>query len=53
MHEMIGKMVEVMADGIMYQGKLIEVGEREVHLQAETGWIVLDTERITQIVLTE
>ena len=53
MHEMIGKIVEVTADGIMYRGQLIEIGEKEVHLKAETGWLVLNAERITQIVLAE
>ena len=53
MHEMIGKTVNVMADGIMYSGKLIEVGDKDVHLQAETGWIVLSLERITQVTLAE
>ena len=53
MYEMIGKIVEVIADGIIYRGKLIEVGEDEVHLQAETGWIVLSSERITRITPVE
>jgi hypothetical protein len=29
-----------------YTGKLIEVGEDEVHLETESGWIVIPVDRI-------
>jgi hypothetical protein len=41
MQELIGKEVVVSANEIEYHGILVEIGETEVHLQAETGWIVI------------
>jgi len=51
MIDLMGKLVVVSAeDGITYTGKLVEMGEEEVHLEAETGWIVIPTDRITSII---
>jgi hypothetical protein len=36
-------------DGITYTGKLVEIGEEEVHLEAETGWVMIPVERIASI----
>ncbi|MEW6586015.1 MAG: hypothetical protein AB1442_10455 [Nitrospirota bacterium] len=48
--DLIGKSVIVEAeDGITYTGILIEVGEEEVHLEGEMGWIVIPVERIANI----
>jgi len=33
----------------MYAGKLIEVGEEEVHLESEMGWVVIPMQRVTSI----
>jgi len=41
MQELIGKEVVVSANEIEYHGTLVEIGETEVHLQGETGWIVI------------
>ena len=49
MHELIGKEVEVRTADISYKGILIEIGETEVHLQAETGWIVVPVEKVVDI----
>jgi len=49
MLELIGKIVEVETDQMLYIGKLIEVREDEVHLQGETGWIIIPMERIALI----
>lgn len=50
MIELIGKIVIVEAeDGITYTGKLIEIGEEEVHLESELGWIVIPVDRIASI----
>lgn len=49
MYEMIGKNVEVQANGITYKGKLVEIGEREVHLESQTGWLVIRNDQITSI----
>ncbi len=48
--ELIGKTVVVESiDEITYTGKLIEVGEEEVHLESESGWIVVPTDRVLSI----
>lgn len=48
--DLTGKIVIVEAeDGITYTGKLIEVGEEEVYLEGETGWIMIPVERIADI----
>lgn len=46
---MIGKDVEVMAGGMAYRGKLIEISETEVFLQGDMGWMQLGIETVTSI----
>ena len=46
---LIGQEVEVMSDGMLYRGRLIEVSESEVFLQGELGWIQLSVEKVTEI----
>ncbi|MEJ2696075.1 MAG: hypothetical protein P8013_05455 [Candidatus Sulfobium sp.] len=41
MRELVGKVVEVHTADMMYTGKLVEVGEEDVYLESESGWIVL------------
>ena len=49
MQEFVGKAVEVNASDIIYKGILVEIGEKEVHLQSETGWVVIPLDRIVDI----
>ncbi|MDP2167246.1 MAG: hypothetical protein Q8J64_02810 [Thermodesulfovibrionales bacterium] len=49
MIELIGKKVVVEAMGITYTGRLVEMGETEVHLEGESGWIVVPVENISSI----
>jgi len=49
MIELIGKIVEVETREITYTGKLIEVGEDEVFLESESGWITVTIDRIAFI----
>jgi hypothetical protein len=49
MMDLVGKIVEVETPGMTYTGKLIEIGEDEVHLESESGWIVVPVEKITSI----
>lgn len=49
MIDLIGKIVDVEAAGITYTGKLIEIGEDEVHIESESGWIIIPIERIALI----
>jgi len=46
---LIGQEVEVMSDGMLYRGRLIEVSETDVFLQSELGWIQLSVEKVTEI----
>ena len=46
---LIGQEVEVMSDGMLYSGRLIEVSETEVFLQGELGWIQISIEKVTEI----
>lgn len=48
--DLTGKIVIVQAeDGITYTGKLIEIGEEEVHLESDMGWVMIPVERIASI----
>jgi hypothetical protein len=47
--DLIGKIVIVETQETTYTGKLIEIGEEEVHLETEMGWIVIPVERVTNI----
>lgn len=49
MTDLTGKIVEVLTLETTYTGKLIEIGETEVHIETENGWIVIPVERIISI----
>ncbi len=49
MQELTGKEVYVRTFETVYRGKLIEIGEREVHIQSQTGWIVVPVDKIVDI----
>jgi hypothetical protein len=47
--DMIGKEVEVIANGMKYVGVLIEVSDAEVHLKGPFQWITLATTSIGEM----
>ena len=49
MLDLVGHLVIVETAETMYTGKLVEVGEEEVHLETEMGWVVIPSDRITAI----
>ncbi|MDI6745164.1 MAG: hypothetical protein QMD07_07290 [Thermodesulfovibrionales bacterium] len=49
MQNLVGKEVEVLALETTYKGRLIEIGETEVYLEAESGWIMIPGEKIISI----
>jgi len=51
--EMIGKEVEVTANGVSYQGTLIEVSDTEVHLRTMQQWVALPASQVTQVRLRQ
>ncbi len=51
--DMVGRDVEVTANGMAYRGKLIEVSEAEVHLKTPLQWLSLPASSVTGIKLAE
>ncbi len=49
MNHLIGKIVEIEANNITYTGKLVEINETEIHLETETGWVVIMNDQIAGI----
>jgi len=49
MIDLVGKIVEVETQETIYTGRLIEIGEDEVHLESESGWVVIPVDRIASI----
>jgi len=49
MQELIGKEVEVITAEITYRGVLIEIGESEIQLQSQYGWIVVPVDKVADI----
>ncbi len=49
MIDLVGQVVEVQTADMMYIGKLIEIGEVDVHLESESGWVIVPVERILSI----
>lgn len=49
MQDMIGKKVEVRSADITYRGILVEVGEKEIYLISDNGWIVIPVEGVAEI----
>jgi ribosome maturation factor RimP len=50
---LIGKMVVVETNETTYSGKLVEIGEEEVYLESEMGWVVIPVDKIASIVEKE
>jgi hypothetical protein len=48
--ELIGKEVEVKTFETLYRGVLVELGEIEIHLQSETGWMVIPVDKVIEII---
>ncbi|MBI4685559.1 MAG: hypothetical protein HY755_10205 [Nitrospirae bacterium] len=49
MLDFIGKTVEVLTIDTTYTGKLVEIGETEVSIESELGWISIPVEKIVSI----
>jgi hypothetical protein len=50
---MVGKKVEVSANGIIYSGELIEVSDVEVYLKGSMQWLSLPVSSVSEIRLSE
>ncbi len=49
MQELTGKEVEVVTFETVYRGILVEIGESEVYLQSDIGWLAVPVEKIVEI----
>ena len=49
LNDLMGKIVYVETPETRYSGKLIEVGEEEVQIESESGWITIPVHRVTDI----
>ncbi len=49
MQELIGSEVEVITYETVYRGILIEIGESDIHLQSDTGWIVVPVDKVVDV----
>ncbi len=47
--ELVGKEVEVLANGMSYRGTLVEVSDTEVHLKTPMQWVALPASSVSQI----
>lgn len=47
--ELVGKTVEVHAVDVVYTGRLVEIGEEEVYLESDEGWVVVPVDRVAFI----
>jgi len=50
---MIGKEVDVIANGTKYTGTLIEVSDAEVHLKMSMQWIALPASSVSEVKLKD
>lgn len=46
---LLGKVVEVTANNITYSGRLVEIGETEINLESDLGWIVIPIEQVASV----
>lgn len=53
MQDMIGKKVEVRSADMTYKGVLVEIGEKEIYLISDNGWIVIPVEGVAEIKAAE
>jgi len=51
--EMIGREVEVIANGLSYQGTLVEVSDAEVHIKSRLQYVSLPASSVTEVRLHE
>jgi len=49
MIDLTGKIVIVETHETTYTGRLVEIGEEDVQLETDMGWIVIPVERVTSI----
>lgn len=46
---LVGQTVEVVADRMIYRGRLVEINAEEVCLDSQQGWITVPVDRVASI----
>jgi len=49
MQHLTGKEVVVLTSETTYKGTLVELGEKELYLQTENGWVLIPVDKIADI----
>jgi hypothetical protein len=49
MIDLVGTMVEVGTVEAVYEGKLVEINDYEIHLKSESGWVVIPMDRVAYV----
>jgi hypothetical protein len=49
MTDLIGMLVEVSTGETIYEGKLVEINENEIHIESDSGWVVIPMERVAYV----
>jgi len=49
MIDLVGTMVEVGTVEAVYEGKLVEINDYEIHLESESGWVVIPMDRVAYV----
>ena len=49
MIDLIGMLVEVGTVEAVYEGKLVEINEYEIHIVSDSGWVVIPMERVAYV----
>ncbi|MDA8168789.1 MAG: hypothetical protein M0Z59_03710 [Nitrospiraceae bacterium] len=49
MRDLVGKMVEVGAIGLVYTGRLVEIGETDVHVESDSGFVAIPMDQVVFI----
>lgn len=49
MQHLTGREVVVHTFETMYRGTLVELGEKELYLQTENGWVLIPVDKIADI----
>jgi len=47
--ELIGRVVEVVTPQTVYRGVLVEIGEAEIYIRSESGWLAVPVESVTAV----
>lgn len=49
MIDLIGLLVQVGTGEAIYEGKLVEINEFEIHIESDSGWVVIPMDRVAYV----